>query len=424
VRSKAWSAQVELVIGSADDPAALHRALTGVAVAYYLVHSMDGNGDFVARDRELAKSFAAAARATGVSRIVYLSGLHPTGELSSHLGSRVEVGRILLDSGVPTAVLQAGVVLGAGSASFDMLRHLTERLPAMLAPKWLRNRIQPIAIADVLHYLAAAAELPAEVNRTFDIGGPDVLTYAEMIAGYARVAGIRGPLVLTVPVLTPRLASHWVGFVTPVRAGIARPLVGSLVHEAVAAEDDLARLVSEPPHGRTPFEAAIRLAVADVDPHRWGRTALRVGAMTAGCALIGSVLTDSRSQWYQRLSKPSWQPPAAAFPIVWTSLFAAIFVAATATIADAEETGSTETARRFEAAYLANLALNAAWSAVFFRLRSPRAATVVAAALAASAGGLAAQSAPLGKGKAAAFAGYAAWCTFATALSAAIAGRN
>lgn len=419
-----WAAQVEVVEGDASDPGALDRALAGVDVAYYLLHSMDGGGDFVARDRALASMFAAAAGRAGVSRIVYLSGLHPDGELSPHLGSRVEVGRILLDSGVPTVVLQAGVVVGAGSASFDMLRHLTERLPAMVAPKWLRNRIQPIAIDDVLYYLVTAAELPGDLNRTFDIAGPDVLTYAEMIAGYARVAGLRGPLVATVPVLTPRLASHWVGFVTPVRAGIARPLVGSLVHDAVATEDDLLALAGPPPGGRTGFEEAVRRAVAGFDPQRWRRTALAVGTLTAACAVLGSVLTDPGSDWYRRLSKPDWQPPPAAFPVVWTSLFTAIAVAATATLAEAEDAGRAREADRFKAAYLLNLALNSAWSGVFFRAHRLRAATGVAAALAASAGGLAVRAAPFGRGKAAVFAGYAGWCVFATALSAALARRN
>lgn len=288
--ARPWARRVEFVVGDAGDPATLDRALAGVDVAYYLLHSMDGRGDFVARDRVLAVGFAAAARRAGVRRIVYLSGLHPEGELSAHLGSRVEVGRILLGSGVPTVVLQAGVVLGAGSASFDMLRHLTERLPAMVAPKWLRNRIQPIAVRDVLHYLAVVAELPGDLNRSFDVGGPDVLTYADMIAGYAGVTGLRPPLVVTIPVLTPRLASHWVGLVTPVPAGIARPLVGSLVHEAVAKEDDLLALAGPPPGGRTGFTDAVRDATAGIDPHRWRRSAARVVAVTAGAVLLGAAV--------------------------------------------------------------------------------------------------------------------------------------
>lgn len=424
LRRHDWAPRVEVAEGDAGSPADLDRALAGVDVAYYLLHSMDGKGDFVTRDRHLAEVFAAAAKRAGVRRIVYLSGLHPSGELSAHLGSRVEVGRILMASGVPTVVLQAGVVLGAGSASFDMLRHLTERLPAMVAPRWLRNRIQPIAIDDVLHYLAAAAVLPGEPNRTFDIGGPDVLTYAEMIEGYARVTGLGHRLIVTVPVLTPGLASLWVGLVTPVVAGIARPLVGSLIHEAVTAEDDLLALVGPPPGGRTGFEDAVRRATAGIDPTRWRRTATAVGAMTAGCAVLGSVFTAPGSRWYRSLRTPAWQPPPAAFPIVWTTLFTTIALAATATITELEEDGRPEEAERFTRAYSANLAVNAAWSGLFFRAHATRTSTVVAGLLATSAADLARRAAPTGRGKAASFGAYAAWCAFATALNAAVARRN
>ena len=225
-----WAERVESVHGDASDAGDVREALSGVNAAWYLLHSMDGRGDFVVRDRAMAELFARTAAEEGVGRLVYLSGLHPDEELSPHLASRVEVGEILLGSGVPTAVLQAGVVLGAGSASFEMLRHLTERLPAVVAPKWLGSRIQPIADSDVVHLLASAADLPPEVNRTFDVGGPDVLTYADLMRRYAAVTGLGRRFIKTVPVLTPGLASHWVGLVTPVASGVARPLVGSLVH--------------------------------------------------------------------------------------------------------------------------------------------------------------------------------------------------
>lgn len=175
--AQAWRDRVDVVQGDATDPDALAEALAGCRVAYYLLHSMDGKGDYRDRDRRLARRFADSARAAEVGRIVYLSGLHPQGRLSDHLASRVEVGEILLESGVPTAVLQAGVVLGEGSASFDMLRHLTERLPVSFGPKWLRNRIQPIAVSDVVHYLVRAADLDPGVNRTIDVGMPEQLTY-------------------------------------------------------------------------------------------------------------------------------------------------------------------------------------------------------------------------------------------------------
>ncbi|MEO7071288.1 MAG: NAD(P)H-binding protein, partial [Nostocoides sp.] len=291
VRDQPWGDRVEVVEGDATDGQDVRAALAGVEVAYYLMHSMDGAGDFVERDKAMAHTFAEAATSAGVGRIVYLSGLHPPGSLSPHLASRVEVGRILLESGVPTAVLQAGVVLGDGSASFDMLRHLTERLPAFVAPKWLRNRIQPIAAHDVVHYLAEAAGLDPRLNRTFDIGGPEVLTYAEMMRGYARVTGLGRLFIATLPVLTPGLASHWVGLVTPVRSAIAKPLVGSLIHDAVCHEQDLAGLVPAPSGGPTSFEDAIRRATRDIDPMAWRRRLGQAAGTVGAAAVVGSLLT-------------------------------------------------------------------------------------------------------------------------------------
>lgn len=263
VRDRLWRDDVEVVEGDADSDAALREALSGVDIAYYLLHSMDGKADFAGRDRQLAQRFGRAAYDAHVGRIVYLSGLHPDGELSEHLASRVEVGNLLMASGVPTSVLQAAVVLGAGSASFEMLRHLTVRLPGMIAPKWLDNSIQPIAIADVLDHLVAAATVPENANRTYDIGGPDVLTYREMIQRYARLAGLTPRRIITVPVLTPRLASHWVGLVTPVPTGVAKPLVGSLVHEVVAKESDLTHHLGKSPADLIGYDEAVRAALVD-----------------------------------------------------------------------------------------------------------------------------------------------------------------
>lgn len=261
IAGRAWVDRVEVVEGDASDPAAASRACVGAQVAYYLLHSMDGSGDFVERDRALATMFGAAARSSEVGRIVYLSGLHPDEPLSEHLASRVEVGERLMASGVPTAVLQAAVIIGSGSASFEMLRHLTRRLPAMVAPKWLDNRIQPIAVRDVLCLLVACADLPADVNRTFDIGGPDVVTYREMIARFAAIDGLRERAVVTVPVLTPRLASHWVGLVTPVPTGVAKPLVGSLTHEVVCRERDIAAYAPACVQAALPLDEAITAAL-------------------------------------------------------------------------------------------------------------------------------------------------------------------
>jgi uncharacterized protein YbjT (DUF2867 family) len=263
VADRWWRDQVEVVEGDAASAEVLASALAGVDVAYYFLHSMDGEGGFVERDRQLARTFGVAAFEAEVGRIVYLSGLHPDeGPLSDHLASRVEVGDLLMASGVPTAVLQAAVILGSGSASFEMLRHLTTRLPVMVTPKWLDNRIQPIAVRDVLYYLVRAADLPPEANRTFDIGGSEVLTYRDMIKRFAKVAGLMPRTIVTVPVLTPFLASQWVGFVTPVPTGVAKPLVGSLLHEVVCHEHDLDDLVGAPPGGPLSFDRAVADAIA------------------------------------------------------------------------------------------------------------------------------------------------------------------
>ncbi|HEU0102154.1 MAG TPA: SDR family oxidoreductase [Mycobacteriales bacterium] len=261
LRDVPWAAEVEVVEADALDPAALGPALTGIDVAYYLIHSID-TGEFEDTDRRAAQAFADAARTAGVRRIVYLGGLVPPHQqLSPHLRSRHEVGQVLLDSGVPTAVLQAAVILGSGSASFEMLRYLTERLPAMVTPRWVKTRIQPIAVRDVLRYLVGCAQLPATVSRRFDIGGPDVLTYAQMMQRYAAVAGLRPRLILPVPLLTPRLSGHWVNIVTPVPGALAKPLVLSLVNEVVCSEHDIAAYVPDPPEGLLPFDEAVRLAL-------------------------------------------------------------------------------------------------------------------------------------------------------------------
>lgn len=288
----AWRDRVEVTTGDATRTSDVLRALDGVEVAYYLLHSMDGRGDYRRRDRELALTFAAAALVSGVERIVYLSGLHPEGKLSEHMASRVEVGEILLGSGVPTAVLQAGVVLGEGSASFDMLRHLSERLPVAVGPKWLRNRIQPIAVDDVIHYLVRAADLHPDVNRAIDVGMEEVLTYVEMMHRYATATGLQPPLVVTLPVLTPRLASLWVGLVTPVDSAIARPLVGSLIHDAVKSDDDAEGLLGDPPGGLTGFDDAVRKATAEVDPARPRRTYARLGIALLALALVISATSS------------------------------------------------------------------------------------------------------------------------------------
>jgi uncharacterized protein YbjT (DUF2867 family) len=265
LRDRPWRGDVEIVEGDVGDAEAVTKAVEGTDVAYYLVHSLGSGKTFERRDRDMARAFARGARAGGAHRLVYLGGLYPdTEDLSPHLDSRKEVGEILLDSGVPTTVLRAAVILGSGSASFEMLRYLTERLPVMVTPRWVDNRIQPIAVRDVLRYLVHAADLPDDVSRGFDIGGPDVLTYRQMMRRYAQVAGLPRRRIRTVNLLTPRLSSHWVGVVTPVPNSLARPLVESLVHEVVCKEHDIARFVPDPPDGLVGFDRALTLALAKV----------------------------------------------------------------------------------------------------------------------------------------------------------------
>lgn len=423
--SREWADRVEIVEGDVTSGDDLREALSGVDVAYYLVHSMDGGGDLARRDRELAEGFAAAAADAQVSRIVYLGGLHPEGaDLSVHLASRVEVGQVLLDAPVPAAVLQAAVVLGDGSVSFDMLRYLTERLPAMVAPQWLRNRIQPIAIDDALHYLVGAAGLPAEVNRTFDIGGPEVLTYEEMIQRFASVMGLRRRLIVGVPVLTPWLASHWVGIITPVEADVAKPLVGSLVHEVVRREHDLDEHVGLPDRGLLGFDDAVRLAMRDARPDHVLRDVLTVTAATVASAAVGTVATQPDSRWYRSLDLPSWQPPKRAFPLVWTPLYVDIAASSVATLTRLEGEGRADEAAAYRRALWANLALNTGWSVIFWRVRRPALAAVEAGLLAVSSADLARRAGTAGGRSGWALLPYAAWTGFAAVLSTAIARRH
>ncbi|GAB2519135.1 SDR family oxidoreductase [Nocardia heshunensis] len=259
-----WRDKVDILAGDVTDPDAVEAALTDIDVLYYLVHSLTRR-DFVDIDRRAARTVAGAASASGVTRMVYLGGIKPEGErLSAHLSSRAEVGEILLASGVPAVEFRAAVIIGSGSASFEMLRYLSERLPAMITPRWVRNRIQPIAIRDVLYYLTHAATLPATVNRSFDIGGPDVLTYLDMLRRYVTLAGLPRRAVLPVPILTPWLSAQWVNLVTPVPRAIAVPLVESLIHEVICHEHDIAEYIPDPPGGLTGFEPAVRLALSRI----------------------------------------------------------------------------------------------------------------------------------------------------------------
>lgn len=264
-----WFDHVEIVYGDPAYPETLSPALSRVKVAYYLIHSLGAGSTFASLDRINAQNFAEAALASQVERIVYLGGLYPKEEdLSPHLKSRKEVGEILLASKVPTTVLRAAVIIGSGSLSFEMLRYLTERLPIMITPNWVDSRIQPIAVRDVLHYLVKSAKMSPEINRGFDIGGPDVLTYREMMVLYAKVSGYKSRRIISLPFMTPSLSSHWVGLVTPVPKKIARALMESLVNEVICKEHDISRYIPDPEGGLTNFCTAVELALQRIQDGR------------------------------------------------------------------------------------------------------------------------------------------------------------
>jgi len=237
--------------------------MSRVHVAFYLVHSMAGGRDFEQRDLQAARHFAHAAKQAGVHCIIYVGGLgDPTTDLSKHLRSRQETGDALRESGVPVTEFRAAIIVGSGSLSFEIIRYLTERLPVMICPRWLYTRAQPIAIRNVLDYLVAALNTPESAGRVIEIGGADVLTYGEMLRGYARARGLKRWLV-PVPVLTPRLSSYWVHLVTPVPAAIAQPLIQGLRNDVVVRDDSAHQLFP----GIQPmnYDAAVRLALANLD---------------------------------------------------------------------------------------------------------------------------------------------------------------
>ncbi|MFY8050551.1 MAG: SDR family oxidoreductase [Aquiluna sp.] len=260
-----WRESVEIFEGDATKLGVLDSALKDIDLAYYLLHALMVSDDFEKVEEQLARDFGTAAKKNNVKRIVYLGGITTGDEkLSPHMSARAMTGEILRASGVPTIELRAGVVIGSGSASFEMLRHLTERLPIMVTPKWLKNRIQPIAIRDVLRYLVGSATIDEKINRDFDIGGPEVFTYMEMMQIYASVAGLRKRIIIPLPVLTPKLASGWIGLVTPVPVTLAKRLVASLKHEVVARNDEIRKYVPDAPGGLTDFRKAVSLALTRV----------------------------------------------------------------------------------------------------------------------------------------------------------------
>lgn len=236
LEGRAWAAEVEIVVGDVLKAESCDAALRGVSTAFYLVHAMQDSTSFASRDINAARGFGKAAHAAGVERIVYLGGLGDEGDdLSPHLRSRHSTGAALREGGVPVTELRAAIIVGAGSASFEMIRYLTERLPVMICPRWVFSRVQPIAINDVIRYLTATVETPASDGHVIEIGGTDVLTYAQMMLGYARERGLRR-WIIPVPVLTPRLSAYWVHWMTPVSANLAHPLIEGLRNEIIVRD--------------------------------------------------------------------------------------------------------------------------------------------------------------------------------------------
>jgi uncharacterized protein YbjT (DUF2867 family) len=262
LQGRPWMEQVDVFQGDVLHPESLKPALAGVRAAYYLIHSMRGNPDFHQRDLTAARNFSAVAQAQNVQQLIYLGGLgDPATDLSRHLQSRQQTGEALREAGVPVTEFRAGIIVGSGSISFEMIRYLTERIPVMICPRWVFTRTQPISIRDTLDYLLAALQTPDSMGRIVEIGGSDVLTYGEMMTGYARVRGLRRYLI-PVPVLTPRLSSYWAHWMTPIPSDIARPLIEGLRNEIVVRDDTAQQAF--PDIQPMDYESAVRLALQNL----------------------------------------------------------------------------------------------------------------------------------------------------------------
>ncbi|MGC2575274.1 MAG: NAD(P)H-binding protein, partial [Candidatus Nitrosopolaris sp.] len=241
--------QVKVMKADVSNYADLLKALAGIDIAFYLIHSMEGSSKdwkkFVERDRNAAENFAKCASECRVKRIIYLGGLYNEKNierLSDHMRSRNQVGEILKTSSARVTIFRAAVILGQGGGSFQMLQYLVERLPIMVCPKWVLTKSQPIAIDDVVSYLVKAIDAPDVEGRSFDIGGPDVLSYLDMMKRYGKLMN-KSIKIIIIPFLTPRLSSYWIDLVTPLRASLARPLIDSLKHEAITKDDTIKGII-------------------------------------------------------------------------------------------------------------------------------------------------------------------------------------
>ncbi len=303
---------VEIVEADLADDKAARRALDGIDVAYYLVHSMASGETFPERDRQIAQTFAEAARRAGVMRIVYLGGLGDPGQIrSKHLISRQEVGRTLAASGVPVIEFRAAVIVGSGSVSFEMIRHLTERLPVMITPRWVDTRCQPIGVRNVLEYLIEALGHP-DAEGIYEIGGPDVLSYRQMMVGYGRVRGLRR-VILTFPVPHPEWSSRFIDLVTPIPYTIAQPLVASLRTEMVVRDDRAVREFSVQPMG---YRAAVELALTRVASDEVETTWASSLASFSGDQVQGRQLAVHEGMLFERHRTRCSASPEAAFDVV------------------------------------------------------------------------------------------------------------
>ncbi|WP_067605456.1 SDR family oxidoreductase [Enteractinococcus helveticum] len=264
LENRPWFNDVETAQADLQNPDDTESAFKDVHTVLYLVHSMASSKDFEKQETEIARHVAHSAAAAGVQQIVYLSGLHPKKpltELSAHMRSRERVAQILLAGPVPALVLKAAVIIGSGSVSFEMIRHLAERLPLMPGPSWLKNTIEPIAIRDVLYYLAHACALDQPVNASLGIGSGSVQSFASMLEQYAQVAGLSRRKVLALPIPAQRLSGFWIGMVTPIPRGIAMPLAASMAEDAVTHEHEIANLIPDPPGGLTTYREACQRAI-------------------------------------------------------------------------------------------------------------------------------------------------------------------
>jgi uncharacterized protein YbjT (DUF2867 family) len=304
------AATSEVVGGDVLDAVSLQRAMNGVDTAYYLVHSMGAAQGFEETDRQAAERFGAAARTAGVRRIIYLGGLGDRlGKLSPHLRSRQEVGEILRQSGVPVIEFRASVVIGSGSLSFEMIRALVERLPVMITPRWVTMRAQPIATRDLLQYLRAGLDVPARGNPIYEIGGNERVSYGELMREYARQRGLHR-LMISVPVLTPRLSSLWLGLVTPLYARVGRKLIDSMRHPTVVQDDTALRVFDIRPAGvRDAIADALRNEDRECAETRWSDALSSAGStLSWGGVRFGNRLIDSRSVRVAALPSAAFTP--------------------------------------------------------------------------------------------------------------------